>query len=53
MKRFGTLLGLILAAAVLSLGTSGCKSTGKSRHDDHPSAEHPKGEQPKGDHPKH
>jgi hypothetical protein len=59
MSNIRRIIGLVLAAAVFSLGTAGCKSAGKRDADhasgDDPKAEYPhkKTEQPKGDHPKH
>ena len=49
MNKFGRATLLTLLAAVFALGTVGCKSSGKERHDAPPAAEQP----PKGDHPKH
>lgn len=52
MSNIRRITVLMLAAAVISLGTAGCKSGGKANPAEHPSTEQPKADQPKGEHPK-
>ncbi len=57
MRSLRRITILALVAAVCSMGAAGCRSGGKAKSDEHPTAEHSKEGQPKdhpkGEHPKH
>lgn len=42
---------LVLVAAIVSIGVTGCKGESKPPADDHPSSEHPTEETPSEEHP--
>jgi len=55
MSNIRRIIGVVLMAAVFSLGAGGCKSGGKTDSADRPMGDQPKEKktEPKGDHPKH
>jgi hypothetical protein len=52
MRNIRRIAVVMLVVAGFSLSVAGCKSSGKTRRSEHPTAEHRQGEHPKREHPK-